>query len=662
MATVGSVGSFNFTGLSTGIDTDKIIAGLTQINQRRIDTLTARQNDVVDKQTTFALLQGKLFDLQTKTGALARSAGGAFDARKASSSDDTALTAAAGTAATPGTYTVTVAALAQAHQTASAGFTDPNARLKEGTLAVQVGSGTATTITVDSRNNTLQGLADSINAAGAGVRAAVINDGSAAPYRLLLTANATGAANTIAVTNDLTAGTGADIDPTASTVQAAADAQVKIGSGAGALTVASAGNQVTNLIPGVSLNLLRADPAKPITLSVANDTAGAATAVKDLVATYNEFAAFVSDLTRFDAQTQKGGKLLGNRDVAALQNDLATAVTAAVPGLAAGANRLAAVGLSLGDGGKLNLDEDKLNAALSGQSGASVGDVKRLFGITGASDDPSVAFGIATSKTKPSGAVAYEAHVTGPATRAVVTASSPTAPVIVISPPNNALMLKLNTLITAGVTLTAGTYAPEALVAMPQQQINTSPAVGGSAVSVGLDGSGRIQIASQLYGSGSQVGFAGGAVLADLGFTGTESATGTDVAGHFVVGGRTEAATGAGQVLTGKAGNANTDGLQVRATGTAPGTANVTVTQGLASRLGAVIDKYLDPTAGRFKTITDGLKDQFDDFGRTIVKQNDTLAAKTDALTRRFAAMEAAVSSLKGLQSQLASLIPPSTK
>lgn len=241
--------------------------------------------------------------------------------------------------------------------------------------------------------------------------------------------------------------------------------------------------------------------------------------------------------------------------MAALQNDLAAAVTAAVPGLAAGANRLAAVGLSLGGDGKLTLDEDKLNAALSGQSGVAIGDVKRLFGITGASDDPSIA-----------------------------------------------------------------------------------------------------------YGSGSQVGFAGGAVLADLGFTGSESATGTDVAGHFVVGGQTEAATGAGQVLTGKGGNANTDGLQVRATGSAPGAANVTVTQGLASRLGAVIGKYLDPAAGRFKTITDGLKDQFDDFGRTIVKQNDTLAAKTDALTRRFAAMEAAVNSLKGLQSQLASLIPTSTK
>ena len=64
----------------------------------------------------------------------------------------------------------------------------------------------------------------------------------------MLTSNSDGADNTIAITNNLTAGRGSDIDPAATTVQAAADAQVKIGSGPGAMTVSSATNQLTGLI------------------------------------------------------------------------------------------------------------------------------------------------------------------------------------------------------------------------------------------------------------------------------------------------------------------------------------------------------------------------------------------------------------------------------
>ena len=42
-------------------------------------------------------------------------------------------------------------------------------------------SNATTTVTIDSSNNTLQGLATALNASGGDVRAAVINDGSATP-------------------------------------------------------------------------------------------------------------------------------------------------------------------------------------------------------------------------------------------------------------------------------------------------------------------------------------------------------------------------------------------------------------------------------------------------------------------------------------------------
>ncbi|MDB5307470.1 MAG: fliD [Gemmataceae bacterium] len=657
MASVGSISTsgLNFTGLATGIDTQKIIDGLTAINQKQIDTLNTKEAGIATQQATFSALQGKLFDLQSKTAALARSAGGAFDGRAVSSSDTTAVTAAAGTAAVPGVYTLTVGALAQANQVASQGFSDPNAAIKQGTLTVQVGSGTATTVTIDGRNNSLQGLADAINTAGGDVRASVINDGSATPYRLLLTANKTGASNAIAVTNNLTAGTGADINPTTTTVQAAADAQVTIGSGAGALVVTSPTNQVNNLIPGVTINLAKANPTNQVVLTVSNDTQATVKAVQDFVDSYNAVKDFITTQSKYDPTTQHAGVLLGNRDAASLADDLSSALSATIPGLNSGANRLSSVGLAFDDSGKLTFDSTKLTQALSGQGGVAPADLKRLFALSGTSDNPGVGFVIGTDKTKPTVGTPYQVQVTAPATRAVVIAAGPPPQPITVSPPNTTLQLQLDGLASSTITLPPGTYTPAQAAILLQQAINTNAVLNGHQVAVGLSGTGALQITSHAYGSSSKVAVTGGTALSALGFVGTETATGTNVAGSFVVNGQTELAAGTGQVLAGAIGNANTDGLQVRSTLSAPGTAGLTVSQGLASRLNQVLNKYLDPTNGRLKAINDGYLQQTKDITTTITKQNALLQTKTADLQSQFAAMETAVNNLKNVQTQLSS-------
>lgn len=661
MSSVGSVSQngLNFTGLATGIDTSSIIRGLTSISQKRIDGLKSRQADIAIRQATFATLRGQLFDLQSKTAALARSAGGAFDGRQVTASDPSAVAAAAGTAAVPGTYQVTVNSLAKAAQTASDGFADPNAVLKTGTLSIQVGGGTAVNVTVDSRNNTLQGLADSINVAGGDIRAAVLNDGSATPYRLLLTSNKTGAANAITVTNNLTAGTGAAIDPLARTVQAATDAEVALGSGGGAVVIHSGSNVVNNLVPGVTLTLQSADPAKTVNLTVANDTTAAVKSVREFADAFNAVKDFIATQTKFDATTGTAGTLLGNGDVAELANQLSDAISTSLPGLSANANRLSSAGLSFDDGGKLVLDENKLSAALAGTGGAAPPDFKRLFALSGSSDNPGVAFAIGTTKTKPSGGTPYQAAVTAAAARAVVVATGPPGGTVIITPANNALQIRLNRLISLGITVNSGTYTLSDLTALASQiqlKINAHPDNGGNLVSVGVSG-GKLQIATQQFGSAAAAAVTGGSAAADLGFLGTESGSGTDVAGHFTVGGVTEAATGNGQVLSGRSGNANTDGLQVRSSLAAPGTANVTVTQGLASRLNAVLDRYLNAGNGKLKAIDDQFTRQSADLDKTIGRQNDILKSKTDELTQRFAALESTVSNLKNVGAGLTALL-----
>lgn len=656
MSSISSSG-LNFSGLATGIDSSKIIEGLTAISQRRVDQLTAQKKTITIRQTTMATLEAKVLDLQGQLSRVGRSVAGAFDGRTASSTDKDAVGVSATSSAVPGTYTFTVTGLAQANTLASGGFADPGARIKEGTFAFRVGSGEEKTVTIGSSNNTVQGLADAINNAGGDVRASVINDGSATPYRLMLTATRTGAANAIQVTNGLTTGTGADINPAATTVQAAADATIQLGSGAGAITVRSATNQVSNLVAGTTLTLNKADAAKPITVTVGADTTAAGKAVEDLVNSFNQIADFVDDRNDFDQATSTGGVLLGNRDAAELLSDLTTVLTSAVPGVKSAANRLSTIGVTITDKGRLELDKGKLERVLGGQEpGVSLADVKRMFALTGTSSNDGVSFLLGSDKTKPTPVgQPYQVNVTAPATRAAVTAASPPGPSVVIDSSNNSLAVVVNGVKSSNLTLTAGTYTPATLAAMLQTVINSDPPIQANQVSVDLS-SGSIRITSAKYGSGSTVEVASGTALSALGFTGGEKASGTNVAGSFTVGGKTEAAEGIGQVLSGSSKNAHTDGLQVLVTAPAATTANLDVTQGVASRLNAVLNKYLDPVNGRFKSIDNEYDASTADIDKTIARQNALIDAKKESLLKQFSDMETAVSRLKNLGTQLSSL------
>lgn len=645
----------SFTGLATGIDTSSIIAGLTKLNQQSINQLNTQKSTINTEQTAFSKIQSDLANLQTATNGLALTTGSAFNAFSATASDPTVISATAGSGAVAGNYALTVNSLAQGEQVASQGFSDPNTTIQQGTLTIQVGTNAATTVTIDSNNNTLQGLANAINASGGNVSASIINDGSGTPYRLLLTSNQTGAANTINITNNLNTGTGASINPTNTVIQGASDAQVTVGSGAGALTVTSPTNQLHSLIPGVSLNLLSANPSKPITLTVAGNTTAAVQAVQSFVTAYNAVHDDIATESKYDPTGANTGPLQGNNDALSLQTALANAISGSVAGVNPAANQLSAAGLSFNGSGDLTFNSSVLTAALNGQTpGVTPTDIQNLFALSGKSDNPGVQFLLGSAKTQPTPGTPYQVQITSPATRAVLSGTTAPASSVNIDSTNNTLSLLVNG-ISTNVTLTAGTYTPTQLASQLQLQINSSQALQGSTVSVGLDSNGNIQITSQQYGANSQVSVTGGTAESTLGFSGVTTATGTNVAGNFVVNGQTELATGNGQILVGNSGNANTDGLAVQSTLTSAGTANVTVNQGLAGQLNSLLNSYLDPVNGKLATINNSLNQQITNINKTITQQNTILNQKTTQLQTAFAQMESSVNSLKGIQNQLAS-------
>lgn len=667
MSSISSISgsATKITGLASGVDTDKLIEGLLAVQQSRVTSLQRQSDRASLMQTTFKTLETQLLDLQTQTGRLARTAAGAFDGKSVTLSDQNAVKAAAGSSAAVGTYSFKVNALANAHQLASVGIADAGAALKTGTLQIKVGSGSTTTVTVDSSNNTLQGLATAINNAGGDVTASVINDGSATPNRLMLTSKKTGASNNIQITNNLTTGTGEslNLNPATQTIQAGTDAQVVLGSGAGALTVNSATNKLDKLIAGVTIDLQTADPTKTVTVTVANDTATAKDAIKGMVESFNKVIGFIDDRDSFDAQTQRAGTLLGNSLASDLQEQISRTIGGVVGGVNGQANRLAAIGITFTDKGKLQIDEGKLDKALTGQvAGVTLGDVRRMFALSGTSTNANVSFVLGTAKTKATTSP-IEVNVTQAATQATLTAANAPAGSVVIGSANKAVTLSVNGSSTT-LQLAEGTYDAAGLAQELQGKINGSTALGGSQVSVVVD-AGKLKVTTASYGSASSIALTGGSALTDLGFTSGQTASGLNVAGSFKVNGVTETATGSGQVLTGRSGNATTEGLQLNVTLTAAqlnadpniAEAQVSVTRGLASQLDATINRFIDTASGRFKSADDGYQKSIDDIKVAIDRQNKFIEQRRESLIARFAAMEAAVSKLQTLGTSLGAQI-----
>src|ERR1043165_4636900 len=83
------------TGLASGLDTHKIIQGLTAIDQQRITEIDQRASAITAKQNAFKQINVQLLALQANLTTLSRPQNGLFEARTATSSDTTALTAAA---------------------------------------------------------------------------------------------------------------------------------------------------------------------------------------------------------------------------------------------------------------------------------------------------------------------------------------------------------------------------------------------------------------------------------------------------------------------------------------------------------------------------------------------------------------------------------------
>ena len=234
------------------------------------------------------------------------------------------------------------------------------------------------TVTIEA-TDTLDDVASAINDASIGVRATIINDGSAAnPYRLSLMAATPGKAGEFVFDDGA-------LDFEADTLSEASNTVVFYGATdpANAIAITSATNTLNSVIPGATITLhSTSDSAVRLTVDRDYDTI-----VSTVEAMVNDFNAVITTLDKYDSynsETEERGLLLGDTTVNRVRSSLFNRVISSDSDLTGQYTSLSQLGIKVTTGPTLTFDSAKLRAALEND----LDSVVQLFTLKETETDP----------------------------------------------------------------------------------------------------------------------------------------------------------------------------------------------------------------------------------------------------------------------------------
>jgi flagellar hook-associated protein 2 len=391
--TVSSTGSISSAGIGSGLDVESIITKLMSVEKLPVQTLEDQASTIQTKISAFGSVQSALGAFRDASLALTKN--DAWSPTVGTSADASAVTVSTGSTAAAGNYAVTVTNLAASQSVASKTYTSSDELAGEGTLTIEQGSwdigepGFAARATISAINipisstDSLSAVRDKINAAGAGVTASIVTDSTGA--RLVLSSSKTGVQNGFRVT---TSGSDAlaalTYDPTnnpagMTLTQTAADATATVNG----LAITSDSNTLTNVVDGLSINLLKKTPADgtSVQLNVAQDNTTIKAKIQAFVDAYNSLSKTLASQTKYDDTSKTAGTLQGDSTAVGLQRQLRSALTGS-SGASSVFSTLSSIGLEVQSDGTVKINDTKMTNAL-----ANLGELKKVFANSGVADD-----------------------------------------------------------------------------------------------------------------------------------------------------------------------------------------------------------------------------------------------------------------------------------
>jgi|GEM_PF-492423 len=384
-------------GINSNLDTQDIINKMVSLEARSMDLVEAKKQIEQQKLASFQELKNRL---QTFKGVVTTlNTQSRFIVNKSvfsnnSFSDSNKVVDITTTSsASSGTYSLIVNNLATESKLITSGYAETTTSIASGTVTIVIGSSASATVTINSTNNTLDGLRLAVNNLGLDVKASFLNDGDATnPYRLLISGTQTGSSGTVTMSHTTpqspfwTASAGVTFE----TTQTARDASLLLDG----VSITKSSNTVTDVISGAALKLQSAGSG---TISLSTDTEAITTKVSDFVDEFNDISLFLAEQLALDSETEETGVLFGNFAVQNLQQILRSSISSKVTGISGDYTYLSQIGITTQSDGTIILDTDDFSDALVGD----IENVSQLFSSNGSVTNSSVAYVGFTSDTEP---------------------------------------------------------------------------------------------------------------------------------------------------------------------------------------------------------------------------------------------------------------------
>lgn len=316
--------------------------------------LQTQTSDLNQIQSDVTTLDNAVQALNSLTGPLS--------SRAVTSSNANAVTASAASGSASGNHVVVVNNLATTASWTSGTFASSSTALPAGSFTITTGSGSTATITTNG-TQTLSDVASQINADNVGVTASVVTDANGT--RLAIVANNSGKSANFTVSQSGSSSFG--FTQAVSGINASLTVD--------GIAISSASNNVTGVVPGLTFNLLSANPGVQVSLGVAPDTSQASDAINQFVSGYN---ALIKDLnTEFTFNGSSEGALATDSTIRSLQSDVLNSLSYSYTpssGTTTVSN-LSSLGISVNNDGTLSVDSSTLQSTLQN----NFGDVQNFF-------------------------------------------------------------------------------------------------------------------------------------------------------------------------------------------------------------------------------------------------------------------------------------------
>ena len=653
-------------GAGSGIDTTSLVSQLVEVERAPTEQrLDAREAKLDAQISAYGTMKSALSEFQGVLTPLSNN--DTFNARSVAFPDTDIISPnALDAGAQAGTYQIESVAVAKSHSLAMATTSDPKAAVGlTGNLVISFGSWTyaganpdnftlnadvaALSIDVDA-TDTLESIAEKINANDAGLQASVLNvDGQS---QLLLTAPS-GASNAIEITAtgdaglsvfEFNAGQFASVTET----QQGSDAHIRVNG----LDIYRQSNQLNDVITGFDFTLNKASVGEKLSFTIEADTNIAQQAVRDFVEAYNSLYQTARNLTGFSTDEDNNttrGDLATDGSAKAIISQLRSLISTPVGGVDSTFNTLSAVGIKTNLDGTIGIDEDLFTRAFSN----NFEKVESLFARTTDSSNTYVDVGVGSAVSNAvSGS--YNFTITQDPTQGVIQSNDISGLDFLsfTADANHNFKIKVDGVESESLVLSGSFADGDALAAELQSLINgdTNIAETGARVDVSFDGT-QLVFESRAYGASSKVSFTeAGASIGEIGIaTELVGTAGVNVSGTL----NGTAGFGTGEVLLPNLDSANYGlNFTVRPGASAVGASTFSFSRGFGGEMNELISDFLS-SRGPISSREDSLRNQLDDIGDDREALERRMESYEERISAQFFAMERIISSLNSTGSSL---------